>query len=124
MRKRSASLTNSCRPRPIISLRLILRSLFNFATSKLIPCRTRRNHSQAVFQLLKAACALQEMGEVALRVDSAECERVISPPVQSVHDSYCGLVTRPRNLALHPLVVVSVRIAKQINLMSEDFFEL
>lgn len=64
------------------------------------------------------------MGEVALRVDSAQCERIISPLVQSVHDSYCGLIPRPRNLALYSLVVVPVRVAKQINLMSEDFFEL
>src|SRR5215470_4729419 len=63
------------------------------------------------------------MGEVALRVDSAQFEQVIPPLVQSVHDGYCGPIPSLRDLSLHPPVVVSVWVTKQINLMSEDFFE-
>src|SRR5215510_14074207 len=63
------------------------------------------------------------MCEVSLRVDSAQCERIIPPLDQSVHDGDCGPIPCPRDLALHPLVVVSVRVAKLINLMSQDPFE-
>src|SRR5262245_48158859 len=63
------------------------------------------------------------MGEVALRVHSAQRERIIPPLVQSVHNGYRGPITGARNLLPHPLVVVPVRITKQIDLTSEDFFE-
>jgi hypothetical protein len=63
------------------------------------------------------------MREIAFRVDSAERERVVSLFIQAVHAGNSDTITCPLDLASHPLVVVSVRVAKLFDSTPQNLFE-